>query len=188
MNQSTVKRGMTPLWLLLPAAWALFGMSGGNPPAGPTTPPDEGQNYDRVAYAPAPPEALREVTVTPFRTGLPGAPELAGLPAHRSPHGTAFYVMRHPDTTRARPWTTTIHVFGNKARPLGLRIEAANHISGGVRASWINEKLLWLQVWRGRIVSTDLILNIETAQFLYSEEANYGILLLPLEEQKRIAE
>jgi hypothetical protein len=103
------------------------------------------------------------------------------LLARHSPHGTAFYVMRHPDTTRPSPWKTVMYVFGNKARPLRLKIEIANHVSAGVRASWINEKLLWLQVWRGRIVSTDLILNIETAQFLYGEEANYSALILPRE-------
>ncbi len=188
MNQSTMRRRMTPLWLLLPASWALLGMSGTDFPAKPTTPPEPWQNYDRVQYATAPPEALREITVTPLPTKVPETAELGGLPAHRSPHGTAFYMVRHPDTTRADPLTTTIYVFGNKARRLGLQIEVANHISAGVRASWINEKLLWLQVWRGRIVSTDLVLNVETAQFLYREEANYGILLLPLEEQKRIAE
>jgi len=175
------------LWLLLPAAWALFGMSGANSPES-TKPAEEWQSYDRVKYAPAPPEALREITVTRVPTASPGAPELAGLPAHRSPHGTAFYVTRHPDTTRPGPWTTTLYVCGNKARPLGLKIEVADHISAGVRANWINEKLLWLQVWRGRIVSTDLILDIEKAQFLYTEEANYGILILPLEERKQIAQ
>jgi hypothetical protein len=186
--RSMARRRITALWLLLPAGGALLGMSGVNSPAGPTTPPEEWHDYDRVAYSQAPPEALREITVTPLRTEVPGTPELAGLPAHRSAHSTAFYVMRHPDTTHPGPWTTTIYVFGNKARPLHLKIEATNHISAGVRASWINEKLLWLQVWRERIVSTDLILNIETAQFLYGEEANYGVLLLPLEERKRITE
>jgi hypothetical protein len=189
--RSTMKRRMTPLWLLcllLPVGWALLGVTDLGSPMGPLLSPEQWQGYDRVAYAPAPPEALREITVTRLPPDVPAALELAGLVAFRAPHGTAFYVMRCPDTTRPGPWKTVMYVFSNQARPIRLKVTIANHLSAGVRAKWINEKLLWLQVWRGRIVSTDLILNIETAQFLYSEEANYGILLLSPEEQKRLAE
>ena len=179
----TGRFGVAPVWLLLLAVGALFGALGMDSTARPGThpSPEDWRDYDLVAYSQPAPEALRDVTLTSLPTGVWDASELAGLPMHRSPHGTALCVMRVPDTTRHGPWATTIHVFGNKARPLHLQIDIANHISAGVRASWINEKLLWLQVWRGRIVSTDLILNVEKAQFLYSEEANYGVLIQPRE-------
>ena len=79
----------------------------------------------------------------------------------------------------------TVYVFGNRARPLHLSIQFAHHTSVGVRANWINEKLLALQVWRGRIVSTDLILDVEMAKFISREAANYGVLIQPCGERSK---
>jgi hypothetical protein len=87
--------------------------------------------------------------------------------------------MREPDTTKPGPWSTSIEVVGNKARNLRLRLRLSNHISGGVRANWLNEKLLWVQVWRGRIASTDMILDVDTGRFIYQQDANYNSLIVP---------
>ncbi len=35
--------------------------------------------------------------------------------------------------------------------------------------SWINEKLLCIRVWWGRICGTDLIFNVEQERFIYRE-------------------
>jgi hypothetical protein len=77
------------------------------------------------------------------------------------------------------PWNTTVYVLGNRARPAGLKIVLKDHASGGVRVSWLNEKLLFLSGWRGRIASTDLILDIETSKYVYVEDADDGTLILP---------
>ncbi len=61
----------------------------------------------------------------------------------------------------------------------GLKIVFKDHASGGVRVSWLNEKLLFLSVWRGRIASTDLILDIETSKYVYVEDADDGTPILP---------
>jgi hypothetical protein len=98
--------------------------------------------------------------------------------SRRSPQGTAAYVVREPDTNEPGPWTTEIEVFGNKGRPIHLKIRISDHTSGGVRTRWLNEKLLWLQMWRGRIVSTDMILDIDTRRFIYQEDANYNGLIV----------
>ena len=63
-------------------------------------------------------------------------------------------------------------VRGNAARALDLSVTFLNHASGGVRANWLNERLLFLQAWRGRIVSTDLILDVEAKEFVHRDTAN----------------
>jgi hypothetical protein len=40
-------------------------------------------------------------------------------------------------------------------------------------ARWINEKLLFIEIWWGRFVSSDLIVNVETGQVMYHEQASY---------------
>lgn len=45
----------------------------------------------------------------------------------------------------------------------------------------MNEKLLFMRVWLGRIVSLDLILDVEKGTLTYSDEANYSDLIQPCE-------
>jgi hypothetical protein len=132
---------------------------------------------DSVLYRQAQPDALANITLE----RPPGAAKAParGLDVHRTPQGTAWFVMREPDTTKPGPWSTSIDVVGNKVRNLRLRLWLSDHMSGGVRANWLNEKLLWVQVWRGRIASTDMILDVDTGRFIYQQDANYNAFTVP---------
>jgi hypothetical protein len=60
-----------------------------------------------------------------------------------------------PDYSSAKqPWSTTLYI-------------------------WINDKLLFVQVWWGHIASSDLILDVEKENFLYDKLANDGKLSEP---------
>jgi hypothetical protein len=144
-------------------------------PVGSTTCPE----YDHVAYS----EIRRDWPGTIQVENLPRESrvrrEAAGSDLKRSPHGTASYMLQAADTTKPGPWTSVIDVFGNAARPIHLRIRFSHPHQGDVRAQWLNEQLLWLQTWRGRIVSTDAILNVDTGRFIYEQDANYNSLIVP---------
>ena len=139
--------------------------------------------YDRIGYQEPDADALRNITVE----ALPGSGEApaAGRGLQRTPQGTAWFAMREPDTTKPGPWSTSIDIIGNKARKVRLRVRLGNHISGGVRANWLNEKLLWVQVWRGRIASTDMILDVDARRFIYRQDANYNSLIVPCSMKSR---
>ena len=132
---------------------------------------------DSVLYRQAQPDALANIALE-RPVGAAKAPA-RGLGVHRTPQGTAWFVMREPDTTKPGPSSTSIDVIGNKARNLRLRLRLSDHASGGVRANWLNEKLLWVQVWRGRIASTDMILDVDTGRFIYQQDANYNAFIVP---------
>jgi hypothetical protein len=107
---------------------------------------------------------------------MPGTtPKSADL--HKTAQGTRWFTQSQPDFTKDGPWTTTL-VVGDDSGAF-LKLTFTDHGSGGVHARWLNEKLLFVDVWLGRIVSIDLILNVEQATFIYSEEANYGQLVQP---------
>ena len=135
--------------------------------------PENCEDYDRVSYTPIT-GTPSGVTVTTLPNKAPGPTEFNGIPGVPSPHGTATYFLRQADMTQRPPWNSSVFVFGNKARLIGLRIDFRDHANGGIRAAWINDKLLSLKVWNGRIVSTDLILDIEKRSFIYSDSAGYG--------------
>jgi hypothetical protein len=97
-----------------------------------------------------------------------------------SPQRDRWLVQTRPDSTRPGPWTTTI-VIGTSHHGKASKLSLIDHTSGGVRVQWLNEKLLFVQVWWGRIVSTDLVLDAEHRTFLYQERANYGAFTEPCE-------
>lgn len=58
-----------------------------------------------------------------------------------------------------------------------LKLRFPNHGNEDVKAEWLNEQLLLVRFWLGRIVSVDLILNVEPEKFIYYEAANFGALV-----------
>lgn len=102
--------------------------------------------------------------------------DLLSAPSERkfSPQRTKWIVLKEPNFTKPGPWTTTVSVSGLSSDDPSLELSFVDHASGGAEAEWLNEKLLFVRVWWGRIVSTDLILNIEDMTFPYREMADYG--------------
>jgi len=89
-----------------------------------------------------------------------------------SPNGAYWFAEEVPDTSRPGPWTTRLLVF-NERRTLA-RLSLIDHASGEIRASWMNEKLLFVRVWWGRIVATDMIFDVEAGRFVYREMLDWG--------------
>ena len=48
-------------------------------------------------------------------------------------------------------------------------------------AHWINDQLIFVQVEWGHIATSDLILDIDSGEFIYNQLANYGQLGEPCE-------
>lgn len=104
----------------------------------------------------------------------------------RSPQGTSRFVfLDQPDFMKNGPWSTKARIVGSKAHPINLTIEFRDHANQAVHVDWLNEKLLFLRVWWGRLVSTDLILNVETGEPFYVEEANYHTIVMSCDEKRR---
>ncbi len=102
-----------------------------------------------------------------------------GAALDKSPQGTRWISRSRPDYTKNGPWSTAILVSDHQGAILKLTFP--DHASGGVQSDWLNEKLLFLRVWLGRIVSLDLIVDVEKGSLFYSEEANYVDFIEPCE-------
>jgi hypothetical protein len=146
------------------------------PPHPATTPACE----DRlVAYAPLGEHARARITLErppPAAT----APVEAGE-RRESPQGTRWLFAAEPDTTRPGPWTTVLSVRGYPTGAELLRITLRDHGGYGVRTAWLNEKLLFVQAWWGRIASSDLVIDVERGVLLTGEDADLAALLGPCE-------
>ncbi|MFN3703023.1 hypothetical protein [Thermomonas sp.] len=99
-----------------------------------------------------------------------------------SPHRTrAFNRVVIADTMKPGPYSNTIDVFSTKGDAVSWRIEIVG-LRDNARLKWINEDLLFIQTWWGRIVSTDMLFEVSTGRFVYAKQANYGLLVQPCEE------
>ena len=128
-------------------------------------------------------ERLRISTIDTDSSALS---HLAGWDRHGSPRETAFFVEVAPDTSQPGPWDTALFVYGNQARPLGVRVDLLGHATYGVNTKWLNEKLLFIEVWLGRIVAAELILDVENSHLLSAEIADHGRTIHPCAEKRQL--
>ena len=98
-----------------------------------------------------------------------------------SPQGTRWFIEVDPDYTSTKtPWTTTIYIGNNLGSEIAVEAVFRDH-GNTFSAHWINEKLLFVQVWWGRIASSDIILDVNQGTVIYHELANYSELIEPCE-------
>jgi hypothetical protein len=96
-----------------------------------------------------------------------------------SPQGiAAFNRVRIADTTKSGPRHNSIQLFTVSGPLYAWQIDLRD-IRDNASLEWLNEDLIFIRVWWGRIVSTDLIFQLSTGTFIYAQEANYGALIQP---------
>jgi hypothetical protein len=74
---------------------------------------------------------------------------------------------------------TDIYVYRRTNSSPLLRLSLVDHLPLGVKVKWINEKLLFVQSWWGRVLSTDLILDVLENRIIYMQDADYFGEILP---------
>lgn len=145
----------------------------------------ECRDYDEVHYEKPDDYALSRINIEELEAKTKLQAQVANGSKELSPQGTKHFVLLSPDFVKEGPWHSYIYVLGNQAKPVRLKMTFRDHGNGGVQAKWLNEKLLFVQVWWGRIVSTDLILDVESSKWIYSQNANYGNLIMSCPEKMK---
>ena len=82
-----------------------------------------------------------------------------------SPNRAGAFWSMPPDFTEEPPWTTTFYVQHEAGET--LRLAFLDHANVAPTARWINDELLYVNVWWGRIAGTDLVLDVPSGEFLY---------------------
>lgn len=91
-----------------------------------------------------------------------------------SPNQAYWYAIEHADFAQAAPWVSQVHVYTER-RSL-IRVTFRDHDNEELMVSWINEKLLFMRVWWGRIAASDLVLDVEREAFVSREMRWWGAL------------
>jgi hypothetical protein len=95
-----------------------------------------------------------------------------------SPQKTRWIIVSKPDTTKPGPWTTVVWVSRSRGG-VSQKLTFIDHGSSGPYLQWLNEKLLYGQVWWGRLGSTDFVFDADRKRFIYREMANYVQMVQP---------
>jgi hypothetical protein len=142
--------------------------------------------YDLIAYSEPRDAVNNRVLIEPdteFGGRFPALRRFDELP---STFRTASALISEPDTKKRGPWTTVIAIRGNEAREIDLLVTFKSHGMGGVQPRWLNEKLIAFRVWWAKTIASEMILNVETAELLYHQEADYGQVAMPCEEKAQL--
>ncbi len=133
-----------------------------------------------VSYSSPSRENLGRLTIRRIAIDDSAAARIAAFSRTNSPWGSRWVACEPADTLRDGPWTTRLYIFTATDRHHCVEIEARDHASYGVTYEWLNERVIFVRCWWGRIVSTDFVLDTETVRAAYIQDAGYlGVTLPP---------
>lgn len=89
-----------------------------------------------------------------------------------SPNKAYWFAVHRPNYMKPPPWSTNISIFNERDYLMNIRFE--DHNNYGMKVRWINEKLLYMQVWWGRILGSYLIFDVEKERTVVREMVNDG--------------
>ncbi|MEW6169976.1 MAG: hypothetical protein AB1472_00200 [Candidatus Omnitrophota bacterium] len=84
-----------------------------------------------------------------------------------SPNKAHWFVLSLPDYLKDDPWSTTLKIYNEK--DYLIQIKLIDHNNYAPKAKWINEKLLYIEVWWGRIKGSYLIFDVEKEKVISKE-------------------
>lgn len=82
-----------------------------------------------------------------------------------SPNGAYYFAVQADEQRQA------VLVFAEKDHQVRISFADARGLTG---ARWINERLLYLRVWWGRVAASDLIIDVEKGRVVLSESTHDG--------------
>jgi hypothetical protein len=91
-----------------------------------------------------------------------------------SPNNAYWYAVQGADYMKPGPYSTEILIYNERGYLISLKL--LEHSQYEPKISWINEKLLYVEVWWGRILGTYLILDVEKEQVIYKEMIHDGVI------------
>jgi hypothetical protein len=95
------------------------------------------------------------------------------LPELLSPNGAYAFSVHRPDASPDEVWSPEIRVFNERPYLLRVVFPDAHAVKDPV---WINEQLLFVRVWWGRVAGTDFILDVEREELVHRTPFRYGAI------------
>lgn len=91
-----------------------------------------------------------------------------------SSNNAYWYHVQSADYHKEGPYTTNILIYNERGYLVSLKLLEHSQYEPNIK--WINEKLIYVEVWWGRILGTYLIFDVEKEQIIYKEMMHDGVL------------
>lgn len=127
-----------------------------------------GERPDVLTYSKPGAETKRQIQIESMPLTEVQFRRLNALSRSGTENGVRWLVEEKPDTMRGGPWNTQIYILDQAVTNRCIRVALVDH-SGRVDHTWLNDKMLLVRVWFGRITWTDFVLDAETRRFVYIE-------------------
>jgi hypothetical protein len=126
-----------------------------------------------ISYSPVSPESLEHLSIRRITLDASTEARIGALVRTNSPWGSRWITCEQANTMHDGPWTTRLYIFARNDSRRCIEVEARDHANGGVNFEWLNDRALFIRCWRGRIVSTDFVLDTDTSRLVYIQDAHY---------------
>lgn len=93
---------------------------------------------------------------------------------HWSSNKTYYFITYSPNFQKKGPWNTVISVANESG--YFVQVLLTDHKNSSPTAKWINEKLLYIEVWWGRILGTTIIFDVESEKIIHKEMVHWGLI------------
>lgn len=86
----------------------------------------------------------------------------------------SYWYMQHNIETASGDQAGSIYIYNERSELIKLTFTYYANFS--VKMEWINEKLLYLRIWKGRVLAVDLIFDVENESLIYHEFTHDGTI------------
>ena len=92
-----------------------------------------------------------------------------------SSNNAYWYAVQGADYTKVGPYSTNILIY-NERKGYLIDLQLIEHSQYEPNIKWINEKLIYVDVWWGRILGSSIIFDVEKEQIIYKEMMHDGVI------------
>jgi hypothetical protein len=89
-----------------------------------------------------------------------------------SPNGAYWFSVIEPNFTNTAIRDVQINIYNERDYIISLELLEINHYQ--IETRWINEKLIYIDAWWGRVLGVNLIFDVELEKIIYKENVNDG--------------
>jgi len=103
-----------------------------------------------------------------------------------SPNKAYWFSVIEPNSVSSAIRDAQINIYNERDYILCMKLLELNHYQ--ITTKWINEKIIYIRAWWGRVLGFDLLFDVEIEKFIYKENVNDGGIAYLQCQQAKIEE
>ena len=83
-----------------------------------------------------------------------------------------WFSVVEPNSVSSAIRDAQINIYNERDYILCIKLLELNHYQ--ITTNWVNEKIIYIRAWWGRVLGFDLLFDVEKEKFIYKENVNDG--------------